>query len=946
MSLAMETTITGLNYGTAKISDITASVDITDFLQSTAGTTKKYSYSDYFNLYFSLLGLSNYNPVKYATTVNLSANYDNGSSGVGATLTNSGTLLPLFIDGFNPVYGDRVLNKDQVSPSTNGIYIVTNAGSMTTAWKLTRAVDCNSSSNIIDNKNVLVTFGTINGNTFWELNVTGSVVVGTTPIVFGIFNLTSSLPLFPILPQDGGTGINNNSSDTITLGGSIVTSGIIATGGNFTSVGSLSFAGNFQTQGSSDLTLIATAPTMVTFPSGTTTLIGSLGSNTITTLGLITTGTWRGTKIQPQFGGTGVESFVANAVICGGTTTTGALQTVDPGTTVGQVLSWQGVSAKPTWINSTAGSGTVNSGTTGQTTYYAANGTTVSGSNSLIISSTLVQANQPLNLNGIRLQSNGSTVLDAISGTSNIFLGILVGNTTITGTGRNTAIGTSGFGVATTANNNILIGYGVGTSMTTAAFNVLIGNQSGAAISTGSGVNVGIGHNTLKATVSLHSVAIGGFALLSQTTGSNTAVGFNSGQSIINGSGNCLMGLNSGQNITAGSDCVSIGDNSMSLGLNPILTGRMVAIGTKALSSIEGGTFGCIAVGYNALQNAVTSNNSGTIAIGYSALSAFDSLDGRINIAIGPSSGLALTSGGDNILVGKSSGTNLTTGSSNCTFGQNTLSNGNASNTIAIGLNALSNQTSDNATAVGYLAGATQSSVANCTFIGANSDATGSFSNSSALGYQSSITASNQIVLGNSSVTSIIPGGNNVSVLGSVTHSLANVFSTSLAILNPALAFKTSITSSASLATDTAIILPATAGSNNQVLTLTNATTGQTAWGDAYSVYNGTSVVTNPIMWMGSATTTTGVATFFPTSDGTGSGTALFPTSITASSAIPTTNTSTATSFPFASIKVIAADRKTITVNVGVGVASVGSGSASATTAPDGTVVTLILWGN
>lgn len=57
-------------------------------------------------------------------------------------------------------------------------------------------------------------------------------------------------------------------------------------------------------------------------------------------------------------------------------------------------------------------------------------------------------------------------------------------------------------------------------------------------------------------------------------------------------------------------------------------------------------------------------------------------------------------------------------------------------------------------------------------------------------------------------------------------------------------------------------------------LTLTGPVTGTPLNG----VYNGSTVITNSKIWYGKGTTTTGQVTFYPTSTGTSSGTALFST--------------------------------------------------------------------
>lgn len=76
-------------------------------------------------------------------------------------------------------------------------------------------------------------------------------------------------------------------------------------------------------------------------------------------------------------GGSGAASFTAYAVVCGGTTTTGALQSVASLGSSGQVLTSNGPAALPTF--QTLPGGTVSSGLINQVAWYAATGTTVSG---------------------------------------------------------------------------------------------------------------------------------------------------------------------------------------------------------------------------------------------------------------------------------------------------------------------------------------------------------------------------------------------------------------------------------------------------------------------------------------------------------------------------------------------------------------------------------------
>ncbi len=64
---------------------------------------------------------------------------------------------------------------------------------------------------------------------------------------------------------------------------------------------------------------------------------------------IITSGTWNGNVITVPYGGTGVASTMAYSVLCGGTTSTGALQSVASLGTTGQVLTSLGAGALPIW---------------------------------------------------------------------------------------------------------------------------------------------------------------------------------------------------------------------------------------------------------------------------------------------------------------------------------------------------------------------------------------------------------------------------------------------------------------------------------------------------------------------------------------------------------------------------------------------------------------------
>lgn len=124
---------------------------------------------------------------RVATTGALSANYSNGFLGVGATLTNSSTQVALQIDGVALSVNDRVLIKDQAPAYQNGVYVVTNIGSTSSNWILTRATDFNSAAIINNGDLIEIVEGTENFESIWETSVPSTLTVGTSSITFSIF---------------------------------------------------------------------------------------------------------------------------------------------------------------------------------------------------------------------------------------------------------------------------------------------------------------------------------------------------------------------------------------------------------------------------------------------------------------------------------------------------------------------------------------------------------------------------------------------------------------------------------------------------------------------------------------------------------------------------------------------------------------------------------------
>ncbi|QGH72149.1 MAG: tail fiber protein [Caudovirales sp. ctOwN3] len=123
------------------------------------------------------------------TTGNLTATYNNGTLGVGATLTNAGTQVALTIDGVLMTVGKRVLIYNQTNQFENGVYTVTTVGDGSTNWVLTRATDADSygpgPTALDEGSAFYVTNGSTGAGETYVCSTTGTIVFGTTAITFG-----------------------------------------------------------------------------------------------------------------------------------------------------------------------------------------------------------------------------------------------------------------------------------------------------------------------------------------------------------------------------------------------------------------------------------------------------------------------------------------------------------------------------------------------------------------------------------------------------------------------------------------------------------------------------------------------------------------------------------------------------------------------------------------
>jgi hypothetical protein len=224
ISAAAGTDLPALNTITAPAADLSLNTHrITNLLDPTAAqdaATKNY-------VDITAQGLDAKPTATVATAAALPAlTYANGTSGVGATLTASANGA-LTVDGYGVAATDLVLVKSQVAGLQNGLYTVTQPGTGSTPFILTRHTAMDTAAEFTTAFVVVEDAGATNANTLWVCTNSAAPTVGTTAITFTQLNAATSLV--------AGTGItisgNTVSINTAYVGqASITTLGTIATG--------------------------------------------------------------------------------------------------------------------------------------------------------------------------------------------------------------------------------------------------------------------------------------------------------------------------------------------------------------------------------------------------------------------------------------------------------------------------------------------------------------------------------------------------------------------------------------------------------------------------------------------------------------------------------------------------------------------------------------------
>jgi len=329
-----------------------------------------------------------------------------------------------------------------------------------------------------------------------------------------------------------------------------------------------------------------------------------------------------------------------------------------------------------------------------------------------------------------------------VSASNNVFLGPYAGAAVSSG-GTNVIIGFQSARNLAIGKGNVFLGYRAGYFNDTASFNVFLGKESGYN-------NKGTFNNFL-------GYKSGGY----NTSGSrNIFIGYQAGVSNTIGSSNVFLGNVAGFSNVVGNKNIFIGDSagfknygSDNIPSYPYRGNSNVFIGDNSGKENYTGYHNVFLGNYAGYNNTTGSN---MVFIGYEA--GKENTTGSRNVFVGLSSGKSNTTGNYNTYIGMLTGNYGTTASSNVFMGDGAgfrITEGSAN--VFLGMSCGSYTTTGGGNiGIGYSAGSSVTTGSYNTLVGYNAQVTnGAFTNATAIGYGASVNASNKVVIGNSSATTV-----------------------------------------------------------------------------------------------------------------------------------------------------------------------------------------------
>ena len=375
--------------------------------------------------------------VRASTTATLATSsagtvtYDNGLNGVGATLTTTGSYAT--IGGVAVNNADRILVKNEVTSSSNGIYV------KTSNTVLTRAADADGSpaTDIQAGDLLYVQEGTLSG-TQWVQVTPGTISIGVSPIVFtqfagaGTYTAGSGISIAAnVVSNTGVTSVVAGTNISVSGATGAVTvnvTGTVPTATNIAGglIGSVPYQSALNTTvllaaGATGSVLKANGAAAPTWVAGTTT-VGTtaiaLGAASTTLAGLtsVTSTAFTGALTGNASTATSIAGGLAGNIHYQSAANTTALLTT--GTSSQVLIS----GATPAWTNTP----------------------TLTGTNFTGIPNTgLTNSSVTVGSTAIALGSSATTLAGLTSVTSTTFVGALTGNSstaTTLATSRNISL--------------------------------------------------------------------------------------------------------------------------------------------------------------------------------------------------------------------------------------------------------------------------------------------------------------------------------------------------------------------------------------------------------------------------------------------------------------------------------------------------------------------------